>query len=334
MTASDRFGIRALEPGDRGACLELASLALGSGSVPRSEAFWRWKHEEGPFGPSTGWVAEASGRIVGLRIFLRWRFGTTSGPVAAVRAVDTMTHPEWRRRGVFSTLTRTALSELASDGVAFIFNTPNKFSGAGYESLGWQRCATPPMLVLPRRPLGMVMRALAKQAPEPARLDAWAPAEELLESPYLSSLLESRTDVAGQRTHRSLDFLRWRYAEIPGIEYRARTACADDGLAAIVARSRIRRSRREVLLAEILLSGPGGGRLAGSLIDELRLTTADYFLATAHRRSEEWSVLRRAGFRKVPWGPRLVARGLAAETPTDVLSRAEWHLSAGDLEVF
>ena len=56
----------------------------------------------------------------------------------AVRAVDTATHPDFRGQGVFSALTLGALEELRSDGVAFVFNTPNERSRPGYLKMGWQ----------------------------------------------------------------------------------------------------------------------------------------------------------------------------------------------------
>jgi hypothetical protein len=51
--------LRRSTPADLTQMLELVRISLGPGSVPRTEAFWRWKHEEHPFGRSPIMVAEA-----------------------------------------------------------------------------------------------------------------------------------------------------------------------------------------------------------------------------------------------------------------------------------
>jgi GNAT superfamily N-acetyltransferase len=135
--------LRRATPAETRQMLELVGIAIGRGSVPRTEAFWRWKHEQNPFGPSPAMVAEADGRIVSLRIFLRWRWLYGKYAYAAVRPVDTATHPDWRRRGLFERLTRELLQVMKAEGVAFVFNTPNATSGRGYEKLGWRMVGRP-----------------------------------------------------------------------------------------------------------------------------------------------------------------------------------------------
>ena len=71
----------------------------------------------------------------------------------AVRAVDTATDPGWRRRGLFSELTRQLVEEVRRDGTAFVFNTPGASSRPGYLKLGWQEVGRLPLLVRPLRSL-------------------------------------------------------------------------------------------------------------------------------------------------------------------------------------
>ena len=68
---------------------------------------------------------------------MRWRFTTGNTTVRAVRAVDTVTHPEYRRYGVFSALTNKAVEQAKNEGVDLIFNTPNNQVLPGYLKLGW-----------------------------------------------------------------------------------------------------------------------------------------------------------------------------------------------------
>jgi len=63
------------------------------------------------------WVACDGERVVAFRTFMRWEFQRGDQVFRCVRAVDTATHPDYQGRGLFSQLTRSALPELAADGV-------------------------------------------------------------------------------------------------------------------------------------------------------------------------------------------------------------------------
>ena len=121
------------------AILDLTRTTLGNtGATRKTEAFWHWKHQANPFGPSYGLYAwdEAPQIVAGLRVLLRWKFNSLAGqPILAVRAVDTATHPAYQRRA-FSTLTRQAVHYLEQAGVDIFFNTPNQSSLPGLSQDG------------------------------------------------------------------------------------------------------------------------------------------------------------------------------------------------------
>ena len=125
------------------------SATLGeSSTLKRTAKLWRWKHQESPFGESHRLVAESeSGELIGLRAFLRWEFKYDDQKYRAVRAVDTSTHPNFQRMGIFSRLTRQAIEDVKADGVDFIFNTPNNASRSGYLKMGWSTVGRPAPLV-------------------------------------------------------------------------------------------------------------------------------------------------------------------------------------------
>ena len=123
--APDDLRLRRATADDRPAIIELCRQALGWKAGEPNEAFFEWKHDENPFGPSPTWVAEdEGGTLVGLRTFLRWRFRRFDGTtINAVRAVDTATHPDWQGRGIFSRLTLGALDDLRDDSVDCVLYT-------------------------------------------------------------------------------------------------------------------------------------------------------------------------------------------------------------------
>ena len=150
------FTIRDYQPDDEQGVMTLLHAALGEGgSFARTVDFWRWKHFQNPFGRSQLLLA-ANAQVLGLRAFMRWGFVAPSGRLRAVRAVDTSTHPDYRRVGIFSKLTQQSVEQARADGVNLIFNTPNPQSMAGYLKMGWQLTGRPRLLIRPLNPLRMI----------------------------------------------------------------------------------------------------------------------------------------------------------------------------------
>jgi GNAT superfamily N-acetyltransferase len=324
-----------MEEGDVDAVVELLGRALGPGpgGADRRELFV-WKHLRNPFGRSVALVAVDDGRPVGVRTFMRWRFAVPGGAeVAAVRAVDTATAPEVQRRGVFSALTRAGLDRCREEGVAYVFNTPNSKSLPGYLKLGWREVARWPMWLRVRHPARLagaaVRRNLSSGEPVAPPGERLVPAAEALSS---GSLPASRPPAAALSTPRTIEYLRWRYADGP-LPYHALTA----GSAALVlARIRARGSLTEAVVCEAL-GEPDA--LAGLLRELPRAAEADHAVAHFVAGSAGALALRRAGYRRLPRaGMTFVVRpveGVAVpEGLPDPILASSWSLSLGDLELF
>lgn len=326
--------------------LTLVRASLGPGGpAGRSAEWWRWKHQRSPFGPSYGLVAMAGGRPVALRVFLRWRFQTGGRKVEAVRAVDTATHPDWRRRGLFRRLTMELAERAADAGAAFVFNTPNAKSRPGYLSMGWRPVARVPVLTRPLRPLSVVAtivrRSSVDAAAPPLREGppGSRPVSDLLARPWLADFLTAAVPADEARLHTvaTPEYLNWRYAAVPGVAYGALWQVTEGQGAVVVARIRRRRNLIEVAVVEVLTTpGQAAATKAVGLIRRLAAEAgADYLIASAPRRSAERRVLRASGLWGPLPGPRLVARPLAtgAAVPSP-LRWPSWRLGLGDLELF
>jgi GNAT superfamily N-acetyltransferase len=98
---SNELEVREASDDDLPQVLELLQSSLGWVPDEQYADFYRWKHHDNPFGRSPAWVAVDGDRIVGLRVWLRWRFTRSGRTWEAVRAVDTATHPEYQGRGIF-----------------------------------------------------------------------------------------------------------------------------------------------------------------------------------------------------------------------------------------
>jgi len=309
--------------------------------------FWRWKHFENAFGVSQLLVA-ANDEMLGLRAFLRWTFKSPAGRLRAVRAVDTATHPGYRRLGVFSRLTKAAIERARAEGVNLVFNTPNPQSMPGYLKMGWQFVGRPRLLI---KVLNPVRIALGRLTARPRRKPDPADLLRLLRMPARSveSLLEQGDSLErllalddtftrdGIRTDRSPAFLRWRYASPPSPRYFALWLGAKPLSGAAIFRPNIRRGLREIMLCEFLI-GYGAGPEVRALIHELRRhVRADYIVAAATPGTQHWGLLRRAGFIPLPERVSLNFTTLPLDLPQggpDPTRLDQWRLSLGDLELF
>jgi len=103
-----------------------------------TRSWWDWKYKHNPFGKPIGWYALLNGKIVGVRLAIPNRFRLDEDVYSAYQMVDTATHPEYGKKGIFTALTKKAVEKIRSEN-SFIFNFPNGNSLPGYISLGWKK---------------------------------------------------------------------------------------------------------------------------------------------------------------------------------------------------
>jgi len=306
--------------------LELARRSLGW--TDQDARYLAWKHGQNPFGASPMWIAEADTRVVGFRAFLRWEFVRSDGSVVhAVRAVDTATDPDYQGQGIFTRLTRTAIEELSSDGVAFVFNTPNQQSLPGYLKMGWRSVGRLAVTIRPGRlrfPLAALTAGRGAERWPVATSAGEDAAEVLAESTAIERLLTTLPPPLALATRRSPAYLAWRYGFAP-LGYRALVAGAN--VEAGVALFRLRRRGRAVeATVDELLVPDGDADVRHALLRGIaRLAKPDYLIRLAGdaRPARRWGRLRGIG-------PVLACRPLAGSPPPEL---RDWALTMGDIEL-
>ena len=334
--------VRPYRDADEPAILELLKTTLGSGPGGwRSPGFFRWKHERNPFGRSFMLVAESDDRIVGLRAFMRWRFESAGRVIRAVRAVDTATHPEFQRMGIFSRLTRRALEELRAE-TDLVFNTPNNRSGPGYLKLGWRQVGRIGVSARVRRPLRFLrgLRSARTGGPVPLSpsipVEAEVAREALTETEALSSLLERAGRPGGRwATPKDAAFLRWRYGEAPLLDYRAVREMRQGRLAGLALfRVRPRGGLWQCSIVDVITE-EGDLRTARRLLRRAATAASvDYAALRWPSRSTVSQAATRSGFVPMPGGLTLVVNTLSEGLAPDPTDQRSWALSLGDMEVF
>lgn len=109
---------------------ELLTLVFKKSITP---AHMAWKHLHNPLGPSyIAYAENDKGEMVAARAF--WRMYSERGEW--LQPCDTVTRPDFQRRGLFRRLTQACLD--ATPTSMAIMNFPNNNSFPAYLKMGWQ----------------------------------------------------------------------------------------------------------------------------------------------------------------------------------------------------
>ncbi len=273
----------------------------------RTVEWFRWKHREGPWGPSTGWAALDDTGVVGVRLASPWRVVDVDGtPRAVARMTDGAVSPRARRQGVFSRLvvaetdSRTARGEWAC-----LISTAVPASRAAYDKLGWT--------LPPKVQVATSVSSVTPTLRRPALTEV--PVEALAESPRVGTGLATDWDAAS---------LGWRFDQRSGHQYLAARLDSSDVGTAVVYRTTV--SHRVPTLVEVLGRGPDSerDRLLRALAVQHRCLLSIRYVGAGTDRAA------RPVLSRVDDGPALAIWTTPNATAAAALD--SWRFSAADLE--
>ncbi len=305
--------------------VELLKKSLGEKLMPKSEAFFIWKHFQNPFGESVIWLAKEEGKIIGIRAFMCWRWMNKDGYCNAVRAVDTATDPAFQGKGIFSKLTMKAIETSMENNIDFVFNSPNKISIKGYLKLGWYSNGKMPMMVKPvfRWPV----KNLDIQIQKGYDFFSVQKAIDLLGDGW-----ELKNNTAFYCTPLSKSYLKWRYQNCPVADYGAIIEPNHFGL---VFRLKKRGQFIECRICEIWLEDPLAVDDIKIAMNKLIQLVKPLVLTCAPSLRGEYDKLIKLGF----WGPFNIGPEITLRTITNnnlnnFNQYFKWAPSLGALELF
>ena len=309
--------IRKATASDIPAIIDLLKESLGESMIPKSEALWKWKHLDNPFGPSPTLLAEEDDKLIGLRAFLRWEFEAKGKTYRACRAVDTATHPDYQGKGIFKTLTNKLVDQVAASGVDFIYNTPNKKSTPGYLKMGWQKWGKLPLKLQFHVSTGTNTHPL-----DPKPWSSIAPLAAQLESP-----------ASQNKTGAILKpgYLKWRYLDCPLFPYYFLT---DHNSFLLFYRIKESRLGRELRICDLFtLSSFGGSqkKMLQELLREAQKSSGARFTSFSGLKYPHQNALNLGSLPILAMGPLVTLRQLQPDFDPQTVS---WQWSLGDLELF
>lgn len=199
---------------------ELFKDAFGQAA---DEERWRYKYFENPAGPVVAFAAFEGGRLASILPSHPSRFSVFGEEAIIYQSGDIMTHPNYRRRGIYNRLKDMSAEWLRERGVPFTIGFPNsnaleankKF---GYTILGgmtrWFKVLQPGGESAGRKALAYAALPFLSALRRKARAENTARITTLPGSvAEIPRRLGKRTGIFGVR---SAAFLNWRYPELGG----------------------------------------------------------------------------------------------------------------------
>lgn len=310
--------------------ISLLKASLGESLLPKSEAYWRWKHVNNPFGVSPVLVAEEDEKLIGVRAFMRWQWSNDRTSIEAIRAVDTATHPEYQGKGIFTKLTTSLLKICEQRQLDMVFNTPNEKSMPGYLKMGWKMAGKLPVQIELLRPFGILSNFLLKNA-----------SEEIHDEMDATKYFFNHTGLPGLCTMRGKDFqtnyspnfLRWRYFENPIVTYYAAGIEHGGDLRAIFF-YRVKPSRLglEFRVTDLFFTSKDDLKMVKKLLFEKFRFHRAHFATFA---GNSLPILRGfLSFKSRELGPTVTVRDIAIDKIDDFMNFKQWSPSLGDMELF
>jgi GNAT superfamily N-acetyltransferase len=348
---------RLLEPQDRESVLALERLTYGADAEVAQPAFYDWLYRQNPSGEARIWHASTpDGQSAGQFVLVPLRFRAAGAAGRAGLALNVVTHPAYRRQGVFAALCRAATAEAESGGMLFDWALPNPNSCPGFlDRAGYVELGRVPLLLCPLDPdrleHGRGLHRIAVRfgarllrfaggfgaRPVPANVhveevgagwDGWDLLWQRLQDKY-------PVMVVRDRSH-----LLWRLGECPTRRYRLYVARVSGEPAGYIATRQATVAGLPAGLVVDLLTAPGEHREAGAALlararKEFQDAGTPLAAALMLRHTQEYASLRSAGFFPCPrfLEPQPFRVVFRSPSPSPARELRAWFLSMADYDV-
>jgi GNAT superfamily N-acetyltransferase len=319
---------------------------------PRTEEHLRWQYWDNPAGPVTVDFAHPVAdeeRLAAIYSVQPTRLRVRGNVRYAVQSLDTLTHKEFRGRGLFVTMAKRTFERAREVEAACVYGFPNGHSAHGFfERLGWQRLDPVPFLVKPLRArylLGKALRGRVKESLIPDFSLSFRGQPEVEAGVILkvvdqiderfSHLWSTFARDVGVAVERDAKYLTWRLGK-PGQSYRVVGAFEGEHLVGYaISTVKPKHGGRIAYVLELLFDPlrPAVGRaLLGELVQYATAENADAILAWNFRHSPNHGAFSRSGFLPLPERLRPIQLHFGvlplSELPDGALTRrADWYLS-------
>jgi GNAT superfamily N-acetyltransferase len=194
---------------------------------------------DNPDNTSIIWLAERDGKIVGQYPAIIETLKVEDKIIKAAQLIDTMTHPQYRRQGICSTLEKKALSEVTNGGVQLVYCFPTQQVYPLHLKSGWFDVSTFQVMIKPLNLKNILRKYLVRNR---LLLNIFTSGGNLILKMFFMSKTVPEEDMLKVREITRFDdrindfwnkisgdyniirirdkkYLNWRYVDVPNSDY-------------------------------------------------------------------------------------------------------------------
>lgn len=320
---------------------------------------WHWFYRENPAGNGVIVVADHDGRIVGHSacVPIRVKIGDT---IERTRlGSDAMTHPEYRRQGILTTLAKLKFEELERNGMYINYDFAGKGQAASVfaKSFGAETICSAKVLVRPFNWKAVIDSRIKNQVLARISAIGGSTLQKVFYRPLkpraLEGLIIHKVGSFDERVNgfwdkvssdyeimvvKNQEYLNWRYVTIPDIDYSIYTAEKGGEIYGyIVFRTIQQDTLRLTIVFNILALSPyAAQRLIAKAVEESLKEGSDLIYCSIVAGKKYLSSFRNNGFISVPnAGQGLKIQSSHPDIPKEFLYNPKnWFLFLGDSDFF
>jgi GNAT superfamily N-acetyltransferase len=337
-----------------GELVKLAKSYYNSGEII-SESYLGWQYNKNPAGYPFYTLANYDKHIVGQYLVIPIRYRYKDIMYSGTLSLNTLTHPDFQGKGLFTKLAHSTYDLCASNRVDFTIGFPNPLSHGGFiKKLGFQEIGSCNLLIKPIRPFNLLIDLLKRKKikhggdipfnwrtinKDGLNLTNFEITQNNEYNTFWNSLSKSKI-----MTEKDFKYIMWRYIDIPGRKYHIIQAKREEKITAIciLRTEKVLMTNTAVIMDFFVLNSQksDGDVLIKSIFMELKRQQIN-LVAILESTDELISrILKRNKFLKVPknflpqpipviFRPHKESNELKAMTEF-----SNWAFSFGDYDVF
>ncbi len=316
---------------------------------------WTWRYINNPLAADMQELVAATdkGKIVAARPYMLNELWLGDTKVLAAQHCDTMVHADYRRQGLFNRMGEAGKIYLREHGCQLSFGFPGPMSRRGFLKQGYRKLADTEIYFRPVLTLDRVRNLLGKNSIElegsrnknkRLNIDAF---EIQASDAYQPALAE----IEARRNHHIIDlvrsesYLRWRFDEHPGVEYKyliARNGGRATGFAAISKRRLVPGINVGLIVDYLVVDSDAAcfAALVSRAFGELTRMGCNLFAMQAHDdRSIQYALTENLGFKPTSNRPYRWLRDFgymdvmtlddSLDSHIDIYDQANWRVTYG-----
>ncbi|MBN2098745.1 MAG: GNAT family N-acetyltransferase [Dehalococcoidia bacterium] len=341
---------------DDGAAIARLFEAVFNEKQPISH--WRWKYVDNATKMMCTVVAEDSQGIVGQCALLPTWMNLRGLRVLGAQRVDSMVHPDYRHQGMFAALAKDCYALAGAQGIKLMYHFPNEQSlPVSVKELGSDYVGELVQLVKVLNPRAVIQHRLRSAhiasiggkclqfllalresrdrpiQPEPFAITKITRFDDRFDRLWLT--VKDRFPIA---VWKDSSYLNWRYLSCPDREYSVLAGESQGDVAGFIVLRFEEGPIKRGYIVDYLFAPEkpaAASRLIQAGLDHLKERGPDIVLCRILQDSPYRALYKRQGFLKRGEHLRLLARPLASDVdPSTISDLKEWHVVAGDVDVF